>query len=81
MYKGNFEARSCHLPVEAPLHVGNQVVAGQQVGTVGSTGNATGNQLHINVNVNGQPIDPDIVFKSHGVDLGTLPYLKEIGPH
>ena len=81
MYEGNAEARYCHMPVEDPLHVGDQVVAGQQVGTVGSTGHSTGNHLHININVNGIPVDPYIVLLSHGVDIGTLPYLKEIGPH
>ena len=37
---------------------GQQVRAGNQLGTVGSTGRATGNHLHVEVQVEGRSVDP-----------------------
>ncbi len=38
--------------------IGTTIEAGQQIGTIGSTGNSTGSHLHYEINKNGQTINP-----------------------
>lgn len=51
------------------VHVGQQVVAGQQIGQVGSSGHATGPHCHYEVRINGQPINAVPFMAARGIDL------------
>ena len=49
-----------HMKNPPAVHPGERIWAGERVGEVGETGNArtVGCQLHIEIHVNGVPIDP-----------------------
>jgi secretion/DNA translocation related TadE-like protein len=51
----------------ATVAVGDVVVAGQLVGTVGSTGNATGPHLHLEVRIDGVAQDPAAFLQSRSL--------------
>jgi murein DD-endopeptidase MepM/ murein hydrolase activator NlpD len=42
------------------VRCGDYVVVGQQVGTVGSTGNSSGPHLHFEIRYNDQPQNPSV---------------------
>jgi len=58
-------AHSRRLLVKA----GDKVAAGQVIGEVGNTGASYGTHLHLEVHVNGTPIDPIVFLRAHGVDI------------
>ena len=45
------------------IEVGDEVILGQKIGTLGSTGNSTGVHLHFEIIYNGVKIDPDLYLK------------------
>jgi murein DD-endopeptidase MepM/ murein hydrolase activator NlpD len=52
------------------VSVGETVRGGQQIGTVGSTGNTTGPHLHLEVRPGGgDPVSPIDALRVHGIDL------------
>lgn len=54
----------------AKVSKGDSVEPGQELATVGTTGNSSGIHLHFEVQVNGEPVDPVTFMKQRGVDLG-----------
>jgi murein DD-endopeptidase MepM/ murein hydrolase activator NlpD len=57
----------CHLN-SFTVTAGETVSGGQQIGTVGSTGNSTGPHLHLEVRPGaGDAVDPYAAFKAHGL--------------
>lgn len=51
---------------------GQWVKAGQQISSVGNTGNSFGPHLHFELHVDGEPVDPKPYLLERGVDVETL---------
>jgi murein DD-endopeptidase MepM/ murein hydrolase activator NlpD len=68
---GNVDVYYAH---QTSIHVqpGQVVAAGQQIGTVGDTGNTTGYHLHYEIRVDDQAIDPEPFMVARGIDLREL---------
>jgi TP901 family phage tail tape measure protein len=56
-HPGGVETRYAHM-TNYMVSPGQGVMPGQQIGTVGSTGNSTGPHLHFEYRVNGSPMNP-----------------------
>lgn len=62
------ETTYCHMS-EFTVSVGDSVSAGEQVGSVGMTGNTTGPHLHFEVLPGGgDPVDPEPWLRDHGLE-------------
>lgn len=58
----------CHQSSQS-VAVGDRVATGDLIGAVGSTGNTTGSHLHLEVRVNGEPIDPLLALADWGLTV------------
>ena len=68
---GGLESRYMHLATRS-VQVGQQVHAGQRIGTEGATGAVTGPHVHWEVHVSGQPVNPRTWAAQHGITLPAL---------
>ena len=58
-HRNGYTTRYAHQTRFAPgIEAGVAVRQGQLIGFVGSTGNSTGNHVHFEVRINGNPVDP-----------------------
>ncbi|WP_411801458.1 transglycosylase SLT domain-containing protein [Bacillus glycinifermentans] len=62
-------AKYMHMQKGLKVKKGDVVSAGQTIGKVGSTGHSTGNHLHLQIEQNGIPIDPEKYMKGLTSDL------------
>jgi murein DD-endopeptidase MepM/ murein hydrolase activator NlpD len=49
--------------------VGDKVKAGDVVAGAGNTGHSFGTHCHLEIRINGEPVDPIKFFKERGVDF------------
>jgi soluble lytic murein transglycosylase-like protein len=57
-------AKYMHMQKGLSVKAGQTIVAGQQLGKVGSTGDSTGNHLHLQLESGGKAIDPEAYLKN-----------------
>jgi murein DD-endopeptidase MepM/ murein hydrolase activator NlpD len=74
-HAGNVMTRYCHMVEPPAVRVGQQVVAGQRIGRVGTSGNSSGPHLHFEVHLNDDrrsvgAIDPVPFMLQQGAALG-----------
>lgn len=55
---GGLRTRYAHMTPSLRVASGQSVSAGQQIGTMGTTGSSTGVHLHFEVHQNGRPVNP-----------------------
>jgi Peptidase family M23 len=68
---GNVDVYYAHQ-TSTQVRAGQVVAAGQPIGTVGATGNTTGDHLHFEIRVNDQAVDPEPFMTARGIDLREL---------
>lgn len=76
-HPGRVITRYCHMQSKPWVNVGDPIVAGQPVGTVGSSGHSSGPHLHFEVHVGADAsrdgaIDPEPWMHDHGAPLGLI---------
>lgn len=63
-------SRYAHLArINPTIRPGATVTAGQVLGVEGSTGTSTGNHLHLEILINGDPVDPVPFMAERGAPL------------
>ncbi len=62
-------AKYMHMQSTPSVKSGQTVQAGQTIGKVGSTGNSTGNHLHLQIEQNGKTIDPEKYLQGLGTSV------------
>ncbi|RME59843.1 MAG: M23 family metallopeptidase [Candidatus Dadabacteria bacterium] len=62
-HKNGYTSHYGHLE-KILVYPGKKVSAGEIIGTVGSTGLATGPHLHLEIRKNGKPLNPLLIFPS-----------------
>lgn len=62
------QSRYCHAS-ELVVAEGQHVEAGQSISKVGNTGYSFGDHLHLEIHINGVPVDPVPYLLAHGVDI------------
>lgn len=75
LHAGQVVTRYCHMLTRPMVAEGQQVLAGQVIGVVGSSGHSSGPHLHFEVHVNGDrspngAVDPVGFMQAKGVPLG-----------
>jgi len=73
-HSGGVVTRYCHMLSRPPVRVGQAVIAGQEIGRVGSSGNSSGPHLHYEIHLNGghdpnSAIDPVPFMSQQGAPL------------
>jgi murein DD-endopeptidase MepM/ murein hydrolase activator NlpD len=69
-HAGNVFSYYMHMPSASPLALGAHVNAGQAIGRVGATGNATGPHLHFEIRLGNTRTNPATFMRNHGVNIG-----------
>jgi murein DD-endopeptidase MepM/ murein hydrolase activator NlpD len=73
-HPGNTYTLYAHMISASPLAIGAAVTAGQTIGRVGATGNATGPHLHFEVQLGGYGnsyrTNPAVFMRNHGINIG-----------
>ncbi|MEH7760054.1 phage tail tape measure protein [Bacillus pumilus] len=64
-------AKYMHMQKGLNVKAGQKVQAGQTLGKMGSTGHSTGTHLHMQIEKNGKPIDPEAYMQQIGSDLSS----------
>lgn len=66
----NVQSLYAHMQESSSLKVGDEVKAGDIVGPVGTTGDSTGDHLHLEILVEGEHVDPEKWLAENGADPG-----------
>jgi murein DD-endopeptidase MepM/ murein hydrolase activator NlpD len=69
-HPGAVTTRYCHMQTRPWVDAGDAVIAGQPIGTVGSTGHSSGPHLHYEVRVDGRSVDPQPWMDDHRAPVG-----------